>query len=396
MYSEVDKYTPPLAPGLTAMGLVRMPLDKYLHGALACRMAYYRGFDAGSIPWQSRNAPSSDTYPSLLIAASDYVTSTHDTEWLKNNYHGLRIWADDMLATDTKGDGLVKFSQSGNAGSWTPRPGGGVFMRPSNWWDTIGFGYEDAYSNALAYHALEEIAAMAQFAGEHADAVRYLKCAAKLKKAYVPAFLDSRTGVLAGWRSQDGQLHDYWFPWVNGAVIVYGLVPEKLGNAIYDRSLVKMKDVGYTNFEHGIPGNLIPICRADWEDLNPDAGAPMKADGSDGFQIYENGGATEAFAYYIIAALYKLGRVQDGDGILLPMLKTYKSGGFQGRGPNGRTYDWQKWDGTPRGYEGLLADCYMVLAAVMERLVAPDTATHQGHNALPQSGDPADQANRKD
>jgi hypothetical protein len=49
------------------------------------------------------------------------------------------------------------------------------------------------------------------------------------------------------------------------------------------------------------------------------------------------------------------------------MLKNYASGGFQGRGPNGRTYDWQMWDGTPRGYEGLLTDCFMALVAVMER-----------------------------
>ena len=25
--------------------------------------------------------------------------------------------------------------------------------RPSHWWDTINFGHEDAYSNALAYQA---------------------------------------------------------------------------------------------------------------------------------------------------------------------------------------------------------------------------------------------------
>jgi hypothetical protein len=367
MYTEVAKYTPPLAPGLTAMDLIRMSLDRYLHGALACGMPYYRGFDATGLPWQSRNTPSADTYPSLMTAAGDYVAATHDTQWLTKNYHGLRTWADDMLATDTTGDGLMKFTGSGNAGSWPPRPGGGVFLRPSNWWDTIGFGYEDAYSNALAYHALEQMAIMATLAGQHADADRYLERAAKLKQAYVPAFLDPKTGVLAGWRSEDGQLHDYWFPWVNGAAVVYGLVPPKLGNEIYDRLLAKMKEVGYANFEHGIPGNLIPIRREDWEDFNPNGGAPSKADGSDGFQIYENGGATAAFAYYTIAALYKLGRVQDGDRILYPMLETYKSGGFQGRGPNGRSYDWQMWDGTPRGYEGLLTDCFMALAAAMER-----------------------------
>jgi len=367
MYTEIAKYTPPLAPGLTAMDLVRMSLDRYLHGALACGMPYYRGFDGTGIPWQSRNTASADTYPSLLTAAGDYVTATHDTAWLRKNYHGLRTWADDMLATDTNGDGLMQFTGSGNADSWPPRPGGGVFLRPSNWWDTIGFGYEDAYSNALAYHALQQMAAMAQLAGQHADAERYRQRAAKLKQAYVPAFFDSKTGVLAGWRSRDGQLHDYWFPWVNGAAVVYGLVPEKLGNAIYDRLLAKMNEVGYTNFEHGLPGNLIPIRREDWEDFNPNGGAPTKADGSDGFQIYENGGATAAFAYYTVAALYKLGRVQDGDRIMFPMLKTYKSGGFQGRGPNGRSYDWQKWDGTPKGYEGLLVDCFMALGAVMER-----------------------------
>jgi hypothetical protein len=367
MYTEIAKYTPPLAPGLTAMDLVRMSLDRYLHGALACGMPYYRGFDATSLPWQSRNTASADTYPSLLTAAGDYVAATHDTEWLKKNYRGLRTWADDMLATDTNGDGLMKFTGSGNADSWPPRPGGGVFLRPSNWWDTIGFGYEDVYSNALAYHALQQMAIMARLAGQPSDAQRYLQRAAKLKQAFVPAFLDSKTGVLAGWRSEDGQLHDYWFPWVNGAAVVYGLVPQKLGNQIYDRLLAKMKEVGYTNFEHGIPGDLIPIRREDWEDFNPNGGAPSKADGSDGFQIYENGGATAAFAYYTIAALYKLGRVQDGDRILYPMLKTYKSGGFQGRAPNGRSYDWQMWDGTPRGYEGLLTDCFMALAAAMER-----------------------------
>jgi hypothetical protein len=265
----------------------------------------------------------------------------------------------------------MKFTGSGNSGSWTPRAGGGVFLRPSNWWDTIGFGYEDAYSNALAYHALQEMAAMAQLAGQPADHERYLQRAAKLKQAYVPAFLDPETGVIAGWRSQDGKLHDYWFLWVNGAALDYGLVPQKLGNEVFDRLLAKMKEVGYTNFELGLPGNLIPVRREDYEDLNPNAGAPKKADGSDGFQTYENGGATAAFAYYTIAALYKLHRVQDGDRILFPMLKTYTSGGFQGRGPNGRTYDWQTWDGTPKGYEGLLTDCFMALAAVMERPAVP-------------------------
>ena len=49
-----------------------------------------------------------------------------------------------MLATDTNGDGLVKYAVSGNSGSWPPQ----IKYRPANWWDTIGFGHEDAYANA--------------------------------------------------------------------------------------------------------------------------------------------------------------------------------------------------------------------------------------------------------
>ena len=367
MYSEVAKYAPPLADGLTAMDLVRMSLDHYLAGFLAYGMPGYRMFDADAGQPDDSKFTFLDSYPSLLVAASDYVTATHDTQWLNRNYPGLRKWTEAMLATDTNGDGLLKYPASGNSGSWIPRADGRVALRPANWWDTIGFGYEDAYSNALAYHALEGMTALANLNQEHADAERYQLLAKKLKDAYVPAFLNAKTGVLAGWRSQDGMLHDYYFPWVNGAAVVYGLVPTELGNTIYDRLLAKMKDVGYSNFELGLPGNLVPIRREDYVDLDPRFGGPRKEDGSDGFQVYENGGATASFSYYTITALYKLGRVGDGDSILFPMLKSFKVGGFEGRGANGETYDWKAWDGSPNGYEGFLSDNFMALAAVMER-----------------------------
>src|SRR6185437_4604294 len=138
------------------------------------------------------------------------------------------------------------------------------------------------------------MAAMAQLSGQHTDKERYLQRAARLKRAFVPAFLDPDTGVLAGWRSQDGKLHDYWFLWVNGAAVVYGLVPEKLGNAIFDHLLAKMKEVGYTNFDPGLPGNRIPLRRQDYDDLNPNAGATTRAVGSDSFNIYANRSATAA------------------------------------------------------------------------------------------------------
>ena len=367
MYTEVARYAPPLANGLTTMDLERMSLDRYLAGDLAYGMPGYQMFDGEAGGDGGFKTISADSYPSMLVAAGDYVETTHDTAWLKKNYKGLRAWTEAMLATDTNGDGLIKYYASGNAGSWVLKPDGEPVLRPANWWDTIGFGYEDAYSNALAYHALEMMAEMAGLNKETGDAEGYRLRAKKLKDAYVPTFMNPKTGILAGWKSADGKLHDYWFPWVNGAAVVYGLVTPELGNKLFDRLLAKMKEVGYTNFELGLPGNLVPIRREDSVTLDRRWGGPSKEDGSDGFQIYENGGATASYAFYTIAALYQLGRVKDGDSILFPILKAVKTGGFEGRGPNGLTYDWKAWDGTPHGYEGFLSDNFMVLAALMHR-----------------------------
>jgi hypothetical protein len=356
-YSSVAERTPPLASGLTALDLIRQTLDRYLSG-----------MKAYGIPGYTPNDPTNryvflDTYPSLLIAAWDYVRGSKDETWLRKNYAGLKDWATKMLALDLEGNGLLEYPASGNSGSWPEK----LALRPANWWDTIGFAHEDAYSNALAYHALLGMAEMARRANRPEDAQLYASRAEKLRAVYFDTFYNPITGVLAGWRSADGKLHDYYFTFVNGAAITYGLVPRDKANPIMDHLLAKMKEVGYTHFEYGLPGNLIPVRREDYVDLNKSAGGPEKEDGSDGFQIYENGGATACMTYYTLHALYQLGRHEEADAILFPMLRAFEEGGFQGRGPNGKTYDWKAWDGTPNGYEGLLVDGYQALLAVLSR-----------------------------
>ena len=138
-------------------------------------------------------------------------------------------------------------------------------------------------------------------------------------------------------------------------------------NKIMNRVLAKMKEVGYTHFEYGLPGNLIPIRQDDYLEARQEWGGGTKADGSDGFQVYENGGATACYAYFTIQALYQLGRHKEGDAILFPMLKSFEDGGFQGSAPNGRSYDWKSWEGKPYGYEGLLVDGYLTLLSVLSR-----------------------------
>ena len=47
-------------------------------------------------------------------------------------------------------------------------------------------------------------------------------------------FYNPETGVLAGWKSADGQLHDYYFTFVNGIAISYDLIEQQQAHAIMD------------------------------------------------------------------------------------------------------------------------------------------------------------------
>jgi len=355
-YADIAGLTPPLAEGLAASDLVQQTLDRILAGEKAYGMPGY-----GPYP-----SVSSDTYPSMIIAAATCVRGGGRDAWLNQNYSGIRSWAEAMLAADTDGDGLIKYSVSGNSDVWKFNRDGSPQFRPSNWWDDLGFGHEDAYANALAYRALQNMANMAKRVGRPADAADYRAAAKKLRAAYGKCFLDPATGILAGWRSADGHLHDYYFLWVNGIAIHYGLIEHEQANVIMDKLMAKMKEVGYHNFSLGLPGNLVSVVLKDCANMHGVArwGCGSKSDNSDGFQIYENGGATGSFAFFTLAALYDLGRKAEADKILFPMLDAYGKRAFEGTDVHGYSADWKMWDGTFKGYEGYLVDNYYALLAV--------------------------------
>jgi hypothetical protein len=363
-YSDIARYTPELVKGLSALDIVRESLDRYLGGYRSYGMPGFKEFDGQNYSADPR-VPYVflDTYPSLLISAYDYADGSGDERWLRQNYKGLRAWAEAMTAPNADGSPLFEYPASGNSGSW----GDPFTVRPSNWWDTIGFGHQDAYSNALGYRALRCMAVLADRMGETADAAKYRKRAEAIHDAYSGAFLDRSAGVVAGWRSRDGQLHNYYFPFVNGIAARYGLIDQEQARQAMSNILAKMESVGYRNFSLGLPGNLVPVRRADYVDNDPRYGGSKREDGSDGFQVYENGGATACFAYFTLAALYQLGEKQEGDKILMPMLDSFEHQGFSGRAANGMTYDWKDWKGGAHGYEGFLVDNYYALLAVLDR-----------------------------
>lgn len=173
---------------------------------------------------------------------------------------------------------------------------------------------------------------------------------------------------MAWWRSEDGKLHDYATPVVNGMAIEYGLVEPGLAKKILRRLWAKIGVVGFKRFDLGVPCTLVPVRREDY--LLPDSlGCPERPDGSDTFGYYENGGITAGHVLHFVAAHYVIGEPKNGDRILKAMAQRQAQVGFQdgvqNKYPQG--IDWTTWDASPCGYEGYLADVFFFLQAVLLR-----------------------------
>jgi len=336
-YADMAVFTPEFAPGFSALDFVRTSLDLYLDGAPGYGLHVDECLDVD---------------PSLLIACWDYVAGSQDWDWFNLHKEQVSAIVIRMLARDRDNDGLLESTRSGNSHGhqWS-----------SNWWDVITFGHKDAFANALAYRALRGCAELFEGVGDEPMSAQCRSAANRLREAYFPCFYNPNTGVLGGWRSQDGELHDYYFVWVNGIAISYGLVTKEQSNAILDKMQEKFREVGYKRFDLGLPGNLIPIPRKDY--VPRVLGSPMEEDGSDSFQSYQNGAASASMAYWYIQALYSVGRRKEANEVLFPMLKRFGDGEFQAGVGSG--VDWRAWDGRACGYEGLLVDqFYALLAAI--------------------------------
>jgi hypothetical protein len=355
--------TPPLVDSLTALDLLRLSVERYLNGLKTYGMnGYDRSWEGKGKEVDLKKArpyDALDTYPSLVISACNYIRGSKDVKWAGLHYAKIKEWMDIQMKRDYNHNGLVEYELRGNSGSWD-----GV-VRPANWWDTIGFGHEDAFCNALTYDALNLMVTTAQMLGKNEDVHYYRLLAEKLKHAYFRTFYNPATGVLAGWKSKDGKLHDYYFLFVNSMAVYYNLVPEEKIKDVMTVIWNKMQEVGFNDFTLGIPGNLIPVRKEDYTTRSPRYGYCEKDDGSDAFQRYENGGASINWSYYTLKAFKKAGLSEQLSKIREGILKGIDEGAFQGYcGNGGMTRDWKTWKGECWGYEGYLCDGYLVLLAL--------------------------------
>lgn len=353
MYADQALYLPELAPGISAMPIVKRTLDWWMDektsttGECIGYWAYYHFLDSN---------------PSLIISAWDYVESERDLEWLKRRIDKLEHLAKFVEGRDLDGDGLIEATQSGNRGT-LQQP-----HRSSCWWDAVNCGHKDGYSNALIYRAWRCLADLEKQLGRTEKQKHYLELAKKLKANYSRVLMNEKTGWLGWWRSQDGELHDYATPIISSMAIEYGLIEPEEGRKILQRLRDKIKTAGFSNFKLGVPCFLDPVHRSDY--LLPDSlGCPKQEDGKDTFGHYMNGGVNASHVTHFLAAHYVVDDPEPADAILREMLKHLNAGGFQNgvtdEAPKG--IDWADWEGKPHGYEGYLSDSFRFVQAVITR-----------------------------
>jgi hypothetical protein len=333
-YAEQAMWAPHLEDGISPMALVGASVDQYFKGA--------RGYMMPNLNVYSPEWKSSRETPAYLVISGWYVIRTI------GGMPQLREWLKPMEAVANHieahfgSDGLVD------------EPG-------KEWFDVYNFQGPDAFSNAADYRAFLCMADVETLARRPAMAKRYRDDAERIKAVYFKTFFNPATGVLAGWKSPDGKLHDYMFPWVNGFAVYQGLVPAEQAKPILQRLLAKMQSIEFHSFQYGLPTNLIPMSPTDY--FPHTSGAPKQTDGKDTWQVYMNGGATPPYEYYFVQALYQTGLIKDAERLLWPLMQSYETGTFNAgielpgerqRNPIGSAF--YVWDGSKGRGEGYLPE----------------------------------------
>lgn len=150
-----------------------------------------------------------------VLAAIDYSDATGDESWLRANYPGLKAATDWILDNYDPNRKLVKV-------------GGPLFIDVF-----IRRGYT-LDSNAMLLHLLPEMAAVAEFCGNGADAERYSRMARAIKEGMNEALWDGRDHYVTQ-RNSDWSIRDMVDYDGNYAAVAFGAADKEQAAAIFER-----------------------------------------------------------------------------------------------------------------------------------------------------------------
>ncbi len=257
---------------------------------------------------------------------------------------------------DLDGDGLIES---------TFRQGiSGQHQWSTTWADVVSMGWKDGWSNGVLYGALRHLATGLRRFSRSEAAADLDTWADRLRASYQQTFLVDGTEWPIAWRSPDGTPHDYCHPMLIGDAVANGLLQPDRARRAMEALWAEFGRVGYDDLANGIPINLHPIGEQDLGGVV--FGLPIGG--------YLQGGATHHRTGGFLRALYAVGMTAEGDAALEALAST--TADDSSFGGIGSGLDWRLWDGTPSGYEGLLAEGFGFLAVALERW-----GEHEGNEA---------------
>ncbi len=298
-----------------------------------------------------------DSDPVLLSAAGRIHQAGPDAEWLKQIEPGLVETVERMFGELGDTGLLVCKDLSGNSGS---------YRWSSNSMDVVGFGHVDAYVNAWAYRGFRNAAALLGELPERKTlAARCRDVAEHLRESYASALVNPETGWVAGWRSRDGQLHDFGFIWVNGVALAFGLLNDGASRDALLALERAREELGPPDARLGMPCNLLPIPETD-QKLPQILGQLQPT-----FETYTDGSVSGWPATYYLRALSIHGLRSHAQKLAKELSDGYAAGVFNGG--TGTGHEFRSWEGLPTGYEGTLIGCFGPLygIAIEEGFLTP-------------------------
>jgi len=277
-----------------------------------------------------------DSDPILLCGAGRIVQLADDREWLERVASGIRAAARRILDNFDPAEGMIVCrSLSGNSGT---------YRWSSNAMDVVGFGHIDAYVNAWSFRGLKNAAALCTRLGDTDLAARCAEAAAALAANYARQLVNPATGWVSGWRSRDGQLHDYGFLWVNGVACAFGVMEPAVARQALANLEAQRRDVFPESGYVGLPLNLLPIAPEDH--MLPRLGYQTKPT----YENYTDGALSPLAATYYLRALSRNDLAAEARALADDLERGFADGLFHG--PYGTGKEFMTWSGADSGYEG--------------------------------------------
>ncbi len=260
---------------------------------------------------------------------------------------------------------------TGVAGVPTLSGNSGTYRWSTNAWDVVGFGHMDAYVNVWTYRALRTATALMGELGDRSRANRCREAADALKANFAAHLVNPETGWVVGWKSRDGQLHDYGYIWINGPACAFGLLePPAARKAL--KNLEKLCDkLGLASVRLGLPYNLLPLRSEDHMLVHI-----WSVHTQPTFEFYTDGAMGPMATAYYLRALSTHGFKARARRIAKETDESFAQGLFTcgaGRGI-GTGREFLSWEGLPNGYEGTMANAFTVLLyaiAIEQKLIVP-------------------------